>query len=270
MADAKQARRHRESGLDKGGDLQQHGDRSGDGPLPERICHGRAIRHLVRRNQQTISRQDERDGAVFSIIPRDEGFYNLFEQAAQVIIETAQKYSELSRHYDRREQLIAEIRQCEQKADEVVHTALAKLDTTFITPFDREDIQTLLKRMDDVVDEIDAAAKRMTLYRITEPTIWLVKQTDVLVKASHLIGEAVKRLRDVRKQTGLHDKLVEIHQLENVGDDNNHAAVAELFTTATDAMYVMKWREIYDRTEKAIDRCEDIADTIEGIVLKNA
>lgn len=207
---------------------------------------------------------------VFRFLPRDERFYDLFEQTAQIILDTTRKYSELARHYDRRDQLIADIRNCEQLADESVHTALAKLDTTFITPFDREDIQTLLKRMDDVVDEIDAAAKRMALYRITEPTPWLVKQTDVLVRAATLVGEAVKRLRDLRKPNGLHDKLVEIHQLENLGDDHNHGAVAELYATSTDAIYVMKWREIYDRTEKAIDRCEDIADTIEAIVLKNA
>lgn len=207
---------------------------------------------------------------MFSIIPRDEGFYDLFDQTAQIVIDTTRKFAELAKNYDRREQLVAEIRQCEQRGDDAVHTALAKLDTSFLTPFDREDVQTLLKRMDDVIDEIDAAAKRLTLYRINEPTPWFVKQTEVLVRAATLVGDAVKRLRNLKSPNGLHDKLVEIHQLENVGDDNNHSAVAELYATSTDAIFVLKWREVYDRTEKAIDRCEDIADTIEAIVLKNA
>lgn len=207
---------------------------------------------------------------MFSILPRDTEFFDLFDHTARVVQATAKAYSQLARDYANREAHVAEIRKLEHDGDDAVHAALGKLDTSFITPFDREDIHALLSRMDDVIDEIDAAAKRFTLYSVPEPTPWLVKQTDILNRATALVVEAVKRLRDLRRPEDLHQKLVEIHKLENEGDDLNHAAVAELYATAKDPILVMKWKEIYDFTERAIDRCEDIADTIEGIVLKNA
>lgn len=206
---------------------------------------------------------------MFSIIPQDEGFYDLFEEAAANVVGCAQSFAATARDYGRRLHHITVIREQERKGDDIVHRALGKLEKTFLTPFDREDIQMLMKRMDDVVDEIDAAAKRLTLYKLEQPTTWLVKQTDVLLRATQLLAEAVGRLRNLRKPNGLQDKLVELHQLENEGDDNNHAAVAELYETTTDAIFAMKWKEIYDHTERAIDRCEDVANLIEGIVLKN-
>lgn len=206
---------------------------------------------------------------MLSIIPRNTAFFDLFDKAAAVVIRTAETYAQLARDYAHREDHIARIRQLEHDGDEIAHRTFDRLDQSFITPFDREDIQTLIMGMDDVIDEIDAAAKRLALYQIQEPTPWLVKQTEVLVKACRLVGQAVSRLRNLRKPDGLHEHLVEIHYLENVGDDNNHAALAELFEKAGNPLLVMKWKEIYDMTECAIDCCEDIANTIRGIVLKN-
>jgi predicted phosphate transport protein (TIGR00153 family) len=207
---------------------------------------------------------------MLSIVPQNRAFFDLFEKAAGIIVQAAETYAELVRDYARREEHVARIRQFEHDGDEIAHRAYDTLDRSFITPFDREDIETLMRRMDDVVDEIDAAAKRLTLYRIAEPTPALVKQTDVLVKSCRLVRQAVGRLRNVRKPGNLHDELVEIHYLENVGDDINHAAIAELFDSASDPLYVMKWKEIHELTERAIDRCEDIANTIRCIVLKHA
>lgn len=207
---------------------------------------------------------------LFSFLPRDTEFFDLFDHAASIVESGAKRYKQLADDYGRRESIVAEIRNLEHQADDAMHAALAKLDTSFITPFDREDIHLLLRRMDDVIDEIDAAAKRFILYAIPEPTPWLKKQTEILVRATAIVADAVRRLRDLKRPEELHRKLVEIHQLENDGDDLNHAAVAELFANATDPILVMKWKEIYDLTERGIDRCEDIANTIEGIVLKNA
>ena len=206
---------------------------------------------------------------MFSILPRDTAFFDLFEQAAGIVQRTAETFALVVKDYGRSDEHIKRIRELEHEGDDVVHVTLKKLDTTFITPFDREDIHSLMKGMDDVIDEIDAAAKRLTMYKIVEPTKWLHKQTDVLVKASSLVGEAVFRLRNLGKPNGLHKKLVEIHDLENEGDENNHAAVVELYSNGGDPILVMKLKEIYDLTERAIDGCEDIADTIEAIVLKN-
>jgi hypothetical protein len=206
---------------------------------------------------------------VFSIIPRNTAFFDLFDKAADVVVRAAEAYARLAQDYGRRTEYVARIRELEHEGDEIAHQTFDRLDQTFLTPIDREDIEDLMKRMDDVIDEIDAAAKRLTLYRIPEPTTWLLKQTEVLVKASRLVGKAVQRLRNLKKPDGLNEDLVEIHRLENVGDEHNHAAVAELFEKGGDPMLVMKWKEIYDLTERAIDRCEDIANTIRGIVLKN-
>jgi hypothetical protein len=206
---------------------------------------------------------------MFSIIPRETGFFNYFDEAAAILVRCADAYGDVVKDYSRRDEYIAKIRQYEHECDYIVHRTLEKLDTTFITPFDREDIQKLMKAMDDVIDEIDAASKRLTLYQIREPSAWLIKQTDILVRATQLVANAVKRLRNLRRPNGLQEDLVEIHRLENLGDDNNHSAIADLYATTTDAILAMKWKEIYDLTERAIDCCEDIANTIEAIVLKN-
>jgi uncharacterized protein Yka (UPF0111/DUF47 family) len=208
---------------------------------------------------------------LFSLMPRNTAFFDLLEKGAEVIIRAAETYAQLGHDYERREQHVARIRQCEHDGDEVAHRTFDRLDQSFITPFEREDIETLMIRMDDVVDEIDAAAKRLTLYQIPALTPWFIKQTDLLLSAAKLVGEAVAHLRDLKKKPEvLNATLKEIHFLENVGDDNNHAALAELFATATDPLLVMKWKEIYDLTERAVDRCEDIANIIRGIVLRNA
>lgn len=206
---------------------------------------------------------------MFSIIPRDTGFYKLFEEAGEILVRASQTYARLTKDYGQHKEYVDQIRQLEHAGDEVSHRTLDKLDTTFITPFDREDIQALMRQIDDVIDLIDAASKRLALYRIVEPTTWLIKQAEVLLEACQAVGQALAKLRHLKKARALHEHLVEIHRLENVGDDNNHAAVAELYHSGADPILAMKWKEIYDLTEAAIDACEDIANIIQGIVLKN-
>jgi predicted phosphate transport protein (TIGR00153 family) len=207
---------------------------------------------------------------LFSLIPRDHRFFDLFEQAAGLLVRAAQGYVDLLREYPQRERYIAVIRQIEHEGDDITHRTLKKLDTTFITPFDREDIYSLMKLMDDVIDEIDAASKRLVLYQIPQPTTALVKLTDVLLRATQLVASAVGELRNFKKPESLRMHLIEIHAMENAGDDINHSAAAELYATSTNAIEAMKWKEIYDLTERAIDRCEDVANTIDAIILKNS
>jgi len=207
---------------------------------------------------------------MFSILPRDTGFNDLMNQSADAVVHTAEAFRDLMHEYGRRDEHVARIRELEHSGDDVMHRTLEKLDKTFITPFDREDIQTLVTRMDDVIDEVDAASKRMTLYHIKEPTPWLMKQADVLLEAAQNVRAAVQRLRDLKRADDIYQILIKIRKLESIGDDHNHAAVAELYNTTNDPMLAMKLKEIYDRTEKAIDRCDDIANIIQAIVLKNA
>ncbi|HEY1629587.1 MAG TPA: DUF47 family protein, partial [Tepidisphaeraceae bacterium] len=161
------------------------------------------------------------------------------------------------------------IRQEEHEADDLAHTALDRLDRTFITPFDREDIHLLVGGLDDIVDTVDALAKRFPLYHVQEMEPAFVKQTDTLVQAAIAVSEAVHRLRKSRKLSELSDKLIELHRLENVGDDQNHSAMSHLFSGAMDPLTVMKWKELFDLIEAAIDNCEDVGNTLERIVLKN-
>jgi uncharacterized protein Yka (UPF0111/DUF47 family) len=165
---------------------------------------------------------------------------------------------------------LAQIRRLEHDGDEIARQALLKVDTTFITPFDREDIHTLVTEVDDVIDAIDAAAKRIVLFDIRETNNWLAKQTEVLVKASELLIQAVRKLRHIRKPETIRDDLIAIHRLESMGDDNNHAALVDLYGKGHDPIDVMKLKEVLDLTEMAIDGCEDIAITIERIILKSS
>ena len=208
---------------------------------------------------------------MFSIIPRDMKFFDLFEEAAALLIRAGDTYVKLLNDYAARDQYVAEIREIEHVGDDITRRTLRKLDTTFITPFDREDIYALMKRMDDVIDELDAAAKRLTLYEVPQPTKWIVQQSEVLAQACRSVAAAVRELRNLKRPDGLEAHLVEIHRLENVGDDINHAAAAELYkANGKSPIEVMMWKEIYDLTERSIDRCEDVANIIEAIKLKNA
>lgn len=206
---------------------------------------------------------------MFSITPRDRKFFDLFDKNASILVDAAETYGLMVRDYNRRDEHLARIRQLEHDGDACAHTTFEHLDRTFLTPFDREDIATLTLRMDDVIDEIDAAAKRLTLYEIPEPSKALHDQTEVLMQICNRAGEAVRMLRSVRKQDDAQRLFVEIHRLENVGDDVQHAAAADLYKPGNDPLTVMKWKEIYDITERAIDRCEDIANIVRSIMLKN-
>ncbi|HNQ24802.1 MAG TPA: DUF47 family protein [Phycisphaerae bacterium] len=207
---------------------------------------------------------------MFSIIPRDMRFFDLFDEAADLLIRAGDAFVGLLADYTARDRHVAEIRQLEHAGDDVTRRTLHKLDTTFITPFDREDIYTLMKRIDDVIDEMDAATKRLTMYQIPQPTPWLVRMSEVLGRACHEAAAAIRELRNLKKPDGLHAHLIEIHQLENAGDEINHAAAVDLYETAASFSEAMKWKEIYDLTERSIDKCEDVANIIEAIKLKNA
>ncbi len=207
---------------------------------------------------------------MFGLFPKDAAFYEMFESGASVLQQIARSYANLVANQSRQQEYLAEIRQLEHDGDETARKTLLKVDTTFITPFDREDIHTMVIEVDDVIDAIDAAAKRIVLFKITETNEWLVKQTEVLVKATALLADAINKLRHIRRPDGLRDLLIQIHRLESIGDDNHHTALVELFERTHDPIGVMKLKEVLDLTEEAIDGCQDIAITIERIILKGS
>ncbi len=206
---------------------------------------------------------------MFNLLPKDTVFYDLFEGLSNHVVSCAEHLRRMAGDFGQYQSHLQRIRTEEHQADELAHKALERLDLTFITPFDREDIHTLVGELDTIVDTIDAVAKRISIYNVKEIEGMFAKQADVLVQASVALREAVHLLRKSRKLSDLSERLIEVHRLENLGDDNNHAAISKLFDGSHDPLYVIKWKEFYDMIEHAIDGCEDVTNTLERIVLKN-
>lgn len=206
---------------------------------------------------------------MFNLLPRDTVFYDLFEGMSRHVVRSAEDLRQLAQKFPDIAGSIQRIREEEHAADQLAHQALDRLDRTFITPFDREDIHDLVGEIDDIIDGVDALAKRFPLFHIKtmEPTF--VRQTEVLVAAAVTLDDAVHRLRKSRKLSELSDALIEIHHQESLGDDNHHAAMSRLFEGNVETLEVIKWKELYDLVEDAIDGCEDVGNTLERIVLKN-
>jgi predicted phosphate transport protein (TIGR00153 family) len=201
------------------------------------------------------------------LVPRDEGFFDLFTRAARNNHTAAELIRELFLHYDQRERLRERIRQAEHEGDEITHQIMRRINTTFVTPFDREDIYRLASNLDDVLDHIDAAADFLVLHNIAEPLPELTKQADVLVRAADAAQVAVERLRTFK---GLEEYWVEINRLENEGDQIYRRTVAHLFSGEFKAMDAFKHKDVIEELEGAIDSLEDVANAIESIVLKHS
>ena len=206
---------------------------------------------------------------MFNLLPKDTVFYDLFEGLAKHAIAAAKHLRQLAADFPKIDANIERIHDAEHQADDLAHNALDRLDRTFITPFDREDIHQLVNDLDDIIDNVDALAKRFPLYHVTSMEPPFIKQCDVLIQISTVLSDAVHLLRKSRKLSDLSPTLIEIHRLENVGDDHNHAAISDLFDGTHDTLHVLRWKELYDFVEEAIDGCEDVANTLERIVLKN-
>jgi len=206
---------------------------------------------------------------MFNLLPKDTVFYDLFEGLARHAVSSAEHLRQLAKHYPNAAEHVQRIRDEEHAADNLAHQALDRLDRTFITPFDREDIHELIGGLDDIIDNIDALAKRFALFHIKTMETDFQKQADVLVQATVTLSDAVHKLRKSRKLSELSEKLIAIHHSESIGDDNHHAAMKRLFDGETDALEVIKWKELYDLIEESIDNCEDVGNTLERIVLKN-
>ncbi len=206
---------------------------------------------------------------MFNLLPKDTVFFDLFENLSRQVVSAAEHLRQLAKKFPEVDGELQCIRQVEHAGDDLTHKTLERLDQTFITPFDREDIHELVGGLDDIIDAIDALAKRIRIFHIKEIPQLFKQQTDVLVQAAVATSDAVHRLRKTRKLSELKATLIEIHRLESAGDDNNHAAISHLFSGAVETLEVMKWKELYNYIEEAIDGCEDVGNTLERIVLKN-
>jgi len=205
----------------------------------------------------------------FPFIPREEKFFNLFEQGAQNMVTAAHKLKELVDTWENVEEKVGEITKLEHEGDTITHQIMAQLHRTFVTPFDREDIALLAHSLDDVTDFIHAAADAMFLYRVDSPSQRARELADIIVQAATEVEETLPQLRHRIVLSQILKRCVEINRLENMADRVFRSAMAELFDDSTDIAYIIKWREIYEHMEQATDRCEDVANVLEGVALKH-
>lgn len=202
------------------------------------------------------------------LIPRDARFYDLFEQQSALIVKAAGLLHELVHTFADATAKVHAIGEVEHQGDQITHEVVRRLNTTFITPLDREDIHALISRLDDVLDYIEAAAERLVLYRIKEPTSASRALAEVIVRITQATDRAVRCLRTPAGD--FHEHAVEVNRLENAADELLRDSLAALFEEHGDPIEVIKWKEIYETMEVVTDRCEDVVNVIEGIILKMA
>jgi len=207
---------------------------------------------------------------MFSLIPKEMIFFDLFEEAAKNAHQGAVALVDLLEDFRNVPEKVKKIKDIEHAGDKITHTTIEKLNQTFITPLDREDIHELICRIDDIIDLIDTAVARMHLYKIDKPTEDAKALGRVLVKATQIIMELLPKMRNLKLSSSLLQDCIAIHTQENEGDRIEQHALASLFENGQDPIYIIKWKDIYEELESATDRCEDVANVIEGIVLKNA
>jgi len=198
-------------------------------------------------------------------------FYDLFEQETGNLVTAAEKLVDLFDNYENVEAKAKELKELEHRGDVITHEVIARLHRTFVTPIDREDITLLAHSLDDVMDFVEAAGRTAYLYNIAQPTERARELARIVVRMARKLNEVVSRLRHRDQFKWILKQCVEINTLENEADDVQHAALAELFEVChLDACEVIKWRELYEHLENATDRGEDVANVLEGIVLKHA
>jgi len=206
----------------------------------------------------------------FSILPKEEKFFKLFAAQAAYNAKAVKTFKALVNDWDPQSPAFDQLREIEHEADITTHEIYDKLNRTFITPFDREDIHQLASEMDDIVDIVQSICNRMRLYKIRNSSPDLVQMVDILDQAVDAICKAVAELQDAEKSRRVLDYCIEINRLENTGDHARDLALSKLFEGSPDPIEVLKWKEVYEVVETAIDKCEDIANTIESILVKQA
>ena len=200
-------------------------------------------------------------------VRNDREFFDLFEEAAGNIVRAADLLDQMLGSYPERANLARAILLCEQEGDRITHDIIQRLNQTFVTPIDREDIYELASGLDDIVDYTEEVADYMGLYKIEAPMVQGQSLAHILLQASRQIAEAMPRMRTFKD---ISHYTVEINRLENDGDRVSREAMASLFDTGIDPMVVIRWKDLFERLEAAIDSTEKVANILEGIVIKNS
>jgi hypothetical protein len=206
----------------------------------------------------------------FSLLPKEFQFFTLFDKQASWAVEAARFFKELAVSGKFDDDNIQRMHDIEHKCDEVTHEIIYSLNKTFITPFDREDIHSLAHELDTVVDIIHTIIKRMRLYKLTTSNPELVQFAEVIEKSVAALARAVSGLRHLKHTQEVMENCIEINRLENVGDQLRDQVIGGLFENNQDAISIIKWKEIYQDAETVLDQCEDVANVVESILVKQA
>jgi predicted phosphate transport protein (TIGR00153 family) len=204
---------------------------------------------------------------VFKLIPKEEKFFDMFISMAQNAYESSKLLTLMMEQPDKIRDTAESIKALEHKGDRMTHDLIVKLNKTFIVPIDREDIYGLSSKLDDVTDLIESIARRLVLFKVTEVSEPALELARVLQRSTAAIVVAVSELQNGMK---VMDPCIEINRLEDEADHIYHLALATLFESEKDPIALIKWKELYEKLEASLDRCEDVANVIEGIIVKNA
>ena len=204
------------------------------------------------------------------LFPKEIKFFDYFEELADKIEEGSRFFLAMTENHDYSEAKIVKLKELEHEADVITHRTYEKMHTTFLTPLDREDIYALVNKMDSIMDMIEATAVRIYLYKVKKPDDEIIKQARILDQAVVKVKFVIHAMRDMKNAKNILDACVEINTLENAGDVALRTIMADLFVKEKDAIELIKWKEIFERIEEALDVCEDVSNIVEGIVLKHA
>jgi uncharacterized protein len=201
------------------------------------------------------------------LIPRDQEFFSLFNELATHLTSAAKQMNELFQQPSKLQEQVKAIKAVEHKADQLTHEINARIDRSFVTPIDREDIHALSTRLDDVIDLLDGTARRAETFHLGEVREPARRLTSLLVEATEHLQRGVSGIKRPKEVNGC---AIEVKRIEEEGDAIYHAAIGELFEGRPDPLDVIRWKEIYDRLEQAIDSCMGVVHALQSISLKNS
>jgi predicted phosphate transport protein (TIGR00153 family) len=207
---------------------------------------------------------------IMRLFPKEEIFFDYFDELAEKIEEGSKLFLEMAQTRDYSDVTVAKLKEIEHEADNITHKTYERMHRTFLMPIDREDIFALVNNMDSIMDCIESTAVLISLYKVKKPSDEIIKQTQILNDSTRKGKSIIHALRDMKNSEKILAGCVEIHSLENAGDIVLRTAIANLFESEKDAIELVKRKEIIEHLEEAIDACEKVSNTVEGIVLKNA
>jgi predicted phosphate transport protein (TIGR00153 family) len=207
---------------------------------------------------------------IMRLFPKEEIFFDYFDELAEKIEEGSKLFLEMAQTRGYSDVTVAELKEIEHEADNITHKTYEKMHKTFLMPIDREDIYALVNNMDNIMDFIESTAVLISLYKVKKPSDEIIKQAQILNDTTRKGKSIIHALRDMKNSEKILAGCVEIHSLENAGDIVLRTAIANLFESEKDAIELVKRKEIIEHLEEAIDACEKVSNTVEGIVLKHA